>query len=155
MVTQCWQFGVRPQADYANEFRPEFHAMLNLPHGAPPDGSTPAGAADRAAIRAEVVALMAAAHQGSVRRLAYQKVRENERLVELKCPRPGSVKGWHFRLYTGAPARSHQTYLVWSGAGRKVDKDYDPGWKAPQTQAIEDAHDRLNRWLAARLADSI
>ncbi len=155
MVSRCWQFGERPRRGYCHEFQPELRAMLSLPSGTAADGSAPAGAADLASLRAEVVALMLAAHQGSVRRIQYQKVRDRETLVELKFPRPGNLKGWHFRLYTGAPDSTDQDHLVWSAAGRKVDSLYDSGWKQTQTDAINNAHVRLNRWVAARFADSV
>ncbi len=94
--------------------------------------------------RQEIVSLMKRAHTGSVRQQEFQEVRSGDVVVELKHPRPGNLGGWHYRVYTGVPKHPDHTYLVWLGAGRKPDSEFDPeGWGELQTGQIETSHCRF------------
>ncbi len=149
-----WPYGLRPEADLTGAFKEELQDItVNAPCEPNPDGSVPLGDSDKVLLRWELVSLMKRAHKGSVRQIEFEEVRSRDVVVEFKYPRPGDLGGWHYRMYTGVPKHPDSTYLVWLGAGRKPDSEFDPdGWSELQTGQINASHDRFRGWLLSRYA---
>ncbi|MCP2321368.1 hypothetical protein APR12_006759 [Nocardia amikacinitolerans] len=155
---ECWPYGRRPKPDWAEEFTGELKSItINAPMDPNPDGSVPTGRSDRLLLQAELVKRMKLAHQGRVSPDEYEQVRWGDAVVELKFPRPGHEHGWHYRLYTGVPKPPDHDYLVWLGAGRKPDDQYDPegAWRTSQTDQIDTSEQRFKVWINARFASRL
>ncbi|WP_194813754.1 hypothetical protein [Nocardia sp. XZ_19_385] len=149
-----WPFGLRLQSDVNPGFTQELQEItVGADAAIQPDGSPAPGAVDRTLLRQELVALMKRAHRGTVREIEYEVVREGDRVVELKYPRPGNLQGWHYRLYVGAPDGRFADWLVWLVASRKPDSTLSKIWDLIQNEHVTAAVARLKVWIVARMAD--